>query len=106
MEVNGEAIYNTKPLAPYQKGDFCFTQSKDGKSRYAIYLKTEDRDLPDTIDLDMDFTDNSTQLKLIGYKGKIKVKQGDAATTITLPKNLPGDLKSSPALVFQLTSDN
>lgn len=106
IEVNGEAIYNTKPLAPYQKGDFCFTQSKDGKSRYAIYLKTEDRDLPDTIDLDMDFTDNSTQLKLIGYKGKIKVKQGDAATTITLPKNLPGELKSSPALVFQLTSDN
>ena len=106
MEVNGEAIYNTKPLAPYQSGDFCFTQSKDGKSRFAIYLKSEDRDLPDTIDLGLDISDKSTHLKLLGYEGKIKMKQGDSATIISLPKNLPSELKSSPALVIQLTSDN
>ena len=37
IKVNGEAIYNTRPMAPYREGKLCFTQGKTG-SLYAIYL--------------------------------------------------------------------
>ena len=38
MRVNGEAIYGTKPLPPYGGGHVHYTQSKDGKHKYAIVL--------------------------------------------------------------------
>ena len=38
LRVNGEAIYGTRPLAPYGAGRKYYTQSKDGKHRYAICL--------------------------------------------------------------------
>lgn len=38
MRGNGEAIYATRPLYPYCHGKIRFTQSKDGKHRYAICL--------------------------------------------------------------------
>ena len=41
LRVNGEAIYGTQPLSPYgggKSGRVCYTQSKDGKHKYAIVL--------------------------------------------------------------------
>ncbi len=37
MKVNGEAIYGTRPIAPYRESKLRFTQAKDG-AVYAIYL--------------------------------------------------------------------
>ena len=36
LEVNGEAIYGTRPVAPYKQGQVVFT--KKGANVYAIYL--------------------------------------------------------------------
>jgi alpha-L-fucosidase len=36
LEVNGEAIYGTRPIAPYKEGDVVFTAK--GKSIYAIVV--------------------------------------------------------------------
>ena len=41
LDMNGQAIYATRPLYPYSKGDVRYTQSKDGKHRYAICLINE-----------------------------------------------------------------
>ena len=38
LDCNGTAIYSTRPLYPYSQGNVRFTQSKDGKHRYAICL--------------------------------------------------------------------
>ena len=40
MKVNGEAIYGTRPIAPYAEGKVRFTRAKDG-TVYAIYLPAE-----------------------------------------------------------------
>ena len=40
IKVNGEAIYGTRPIAPYADGKVRLTQGKDG-SVYAIYLADE-----------------------------------------------------------------
>lgn len=36
MKTNGEAVYGTKPVAPYADGNFRFTQK--GNAVYAFYL--------------------------------------------------------------------
>ena len=41
LSANGRAIYATRPLYPYCHGNVRFTQSKDGKHRYAICLIDE-----------------------------------------------------------------
>lgn len=38
LQKNGKAIYGTRPLYPYAKGNIRYTQSKDGKHRYEITL--------------------------------------------------------------------
>jgi len=104
MDVNGEAIYNTKPLAPYQQGNLCFTQSKDGKERYAIYLNEEQAKLPDFIDLPTDFAGKDSEIILLGHKGKLQVQNKDGRMGISIPKSLKKDLESSPAWVFRVST--
>jgi len=101
IEVNGEAIYNTKPLAPYQQGNLCFTQSKDGKNRYAIYLNEEQAIIPDFIDLPTDFAGKDSEIVLLGHKGKLQVQNKDGRMGISIPKSLKKDLEGSPAWVFR-----
>jgi len=45
LEVNGEAIYATRPIAPYKEGKVCLTSRKDG-AVYAIYLGDPDEENP------------------------------------------------------------
>jgi alpha-L-fucosidase len=45
MKVNGEAIYNTRPLEPYRSGNLCFTGGKTG-SVYTIYLADDNEKGP------------------------------------------------------------
>lgn len=45
LTVNGEAIYETRPLEPYKDGQVCFTQKANGDV-YLIYLPDEQLTLP------------------------------------------------------------
>lgn len=47
LKKNGDAIYHTRPVAPYRNGDFAFT-AKNEKT-YAIFLPTQGNSLPKTI---------------------------------------------------------
>ncbi|MBM4162014.1 MAG: alpha-L-fucosidase [Ignavibacteria bacterium] len=46
LTVNGEAIYGTRPIAPYKEGKVCLTQKKNGGAVYAIYLADEGESSP------------------------------------------------------------
>lgn len=45
MKINGEAIYNTRPISPYKEGKIGYTSLKDG-TVYAIYLADENENEP------------------------------------------------------------
>jgi alpha-L-fucosidase len=46
IDVNGEAIYNSKPIAPYKEGKVCFTSNKEKNIIYATYLADKDETKP------------------------------------------------------------
>ncbi len=46
MAINGEAIYESRPLAPFKEGKVCLTQHKNGKTIYALYLADENEKMP------------------------------------------------------------
>jgi alpha-L-fucosidase len=102
MDVNNAAIYNTRPLPPYQHGDFFFTQSKDGKTHFAIYLLDENTQFPDTIQLPEDFVATADEVSLLGYDEKIKLHRKGTSTFITLTPAIKEKTGTIPALVFRL----
>jgi alpha-L-fucosidase len=102
MDVNSSAIYNSKPLAPYQQGKFCFTQSKDGNIKYAFYLIDEAEVLPQNIEIPLEFIGNSRQIGLLGYSKPLSVKFKNGIKTVEIPKEYGKIAGVSEALVFKL----
>jgi alpha-L-fucosidase len=100
MDVHAAAIYNTRPLAPYEAGRFCFTQSKDGSTRYAIYLNPEGEPMPEVLKLHTDFVGQSTHIGLMGHAGKLKVQNIRGVKTVALPKIYRQSRVEVPAVVL------
>src|SRR5437762_8481505 len=63
MKVNGEAIYGTRPIFPYKRGKFAFTQK--GRTVYMIYLADPGESLPTTFALP-DLGKKITHVRLLG----------------------------------------
>jgi alpha-L-fucosidase len=87
MKVNGNAIYATRPVAPYKENNICFTQNKTGEVN-AIYLAAEtEKTMPATITIKGIRPSPKAVITLLGYSGKLKWKTVDGATVITLPES-------------------
>ncbi|MBP1672347.1 MAG: Peptide-N-glycosidase terminal/Peptide-N-glycosidase terminal [Bacteroidetes bacterium] len=100
MHINGEAIYDTKPLIPYEQDKYCFTQSKDEKVKYLFYLLLETEVIPDRIVIPSHFKTAST-IQILGFDQPLPVIQKDGLTYIEIPKDLKIKLKGTPALVVK-----
>ncbi len=67
LKVNGEAIYETRPVKPYELGDLAFTGKADG-TVYAILLAKDDQGvLPEHVDLPAALTAKAKRITLLGY---------------------------------------
>jgi len=81
LKLNGEAIYNTRPIKPYEQEDCVFSQTKDG-TIYAIVLAKDDKaSLPEQVELPLSLTLGLTSATLLGH-GKVQM---DSKGIITFP---------------------
>jgi len=67
LQVNGEAIYATRPVAPFKEDKICFTQRRDDGAVHAIYLLGEDEPLPKEITIAGLQPRPGEQVRLLGY---------------------------------------
>lgn len=88
FDVNGEAIYATRPWKQPMEGSVCFTTSKDATTLYAIALEK-----PQTGTLKISALSKSQQeiksVRLIGCNVKLKWRQTEEGLFVDFPKNLP-----------------
>jgi alpha-L-fucosidase len=91
MKVNGEAIYATRILPPYQEADVSYTRSKDSRFAYAICKQWPGR----SITLRGIRANNGDKITMLGVEKHLKWEQNDQALTIFLPENLQ-DVKARP----------
>ncbi len=88
MRVNGEAIYGSRPLAPYRLGRIAYTQSKAGVA-YAVYLAGEDeRTLPAQIRLAYLTPAPAASVTLLGGKESLKWEKAGGDLVIAIPESL------------------
>src|SRR6185369_13442972 len=100
MRVNGDAIYGTRPIAPYKEGDVVFTQK--GKDAYAIYLADEGEGLPYRVLFSGLKPKTSSKIYLLGVKEPMKWETWpNGSTVIEIPKSVAAPCKNAFAFRFE-----
>ncbi len=92
MKVNGEAIYATRPIAPYKDGDVSFTRK--GNTIYAIYVaKGETDSMPRAISFSTLRPAAGTEVRMLGVSGPLKWRIDAAGKTVV---DIPASIQKSP----------
>ena len=99
MKINGEAIYNTRTIAPYKENNTCFTQSKDSKTIYVHYLLKENETVPAEISFKGPRINSKATISLIATGKKLKWKDNNGLIKI----NLPAGTAAKHAIVFKIS---
>ncbi len=103
MKINGEGIYNSKPIAPYSSDHIFFTQSKDGKNIYAFYLSDKDDiTLPSQIKISQVTVTKKSNIFLLGSKAPLKWKQEGNDIIVTIPSSIQNRTSGKYADVFRI----
>ena len=106
MKVNGNAIYGTRPVAPYREANICYTRNKDGRVN-AIYLAADNETaLPATIILSGYHPSLKTSLTLLGSRQKLHWKIINGQTVISIPKSMQKNPPCRYAWAFCFSSEN
>jgi alpha-L-fucosidase len=75
LKMNGEAIYNTRITSEYHSGNVWFTQSKDQKTRYAIYIPAKDEAPKSFIEWENNMPVKGSKMKLLQNGKAVKWQQ-------------------------------
>lgn len=106
LRINGEAIYSTRPIAPYADGKLRFTRAKDG-SVNIIYLLDENEKLPAELQVKGFTPEKGAKISLPGKKGSsLKWKTDKAGFSISIPESLSNGLPSKYAIVLKVSKVN
>jgi alpha-L-fucosidase len=102
LDINGEAIYNSRAVKPFKSGNVCFTKGKSGEV-YAIYLAAENEDiLPEKVEIS-DMPDMEIKnIKMIGVEKNVKWEKKGGGLTISIPKKIRKNPPCKNAWVFRV----
>ena len=88
LKVNGEAIYNSKAIAPFKESNICMTQQANGNV-YLLYLAGENENvLPATISISSHQPAMNGTVTMLGSKVKLKWKKEGSGFVVTIPESL------------------
>jgi alpha-L-fucosidase len=88
LRVNGEAIYATRVLPPYQEGQVNYTRSKNGKFGYAICKEWPGKQ----ITLKGVRAAKGARITLLGVEKPLVWKQDDSGLAVDLPEELQNEV--------------
>jgi alpha-L-fucosidase len=102
MKVHSEAVYGTKPLAPYEDGNVLYLQSKDKRTVF-VYVLSEDKNddvvLPAIINIqNISLNKQSKVVCLDAPKEKIKTSEN----ILNIPKSLQNKVVGKYAVAFKI----
>ncbi len=103
MDVNSEAIYETRPIAPYKEGKVTLTQNRHTKVVYAAYLPEENENQPPTkIWLSTIQPEKGTKVTMLGSKVNLKWEAIGNGFEVIIPESLRKNPPTSDAWVLKI----
>lgn len=97
LDVNGEAIYNTRITPCYHSGNTWFTESKDKQKTYALYALRDGENIPEIIEWEGNLPASHTKMILLQTGKKVKYTCEGNKVKVYLPK---GTVKRNESLAF------
>jgi alpha-L-fucosidase len=86
MRINGEAIYGTRPIAPYKEARTCFTSLPDG-TVYAIVLAGEGESAPPPkLMLTSLAPEPGSEVRMLGVAEPVRWEKVGQGALLTLPR--------------------
>jgi len=105
MEVNNEAIYNTRPVAPYKEGNVCLTGGKDG-STFIIYLGSENETVPPAvISMTSWSPPEGAAITMVGLDGLLKWEKNGEGFILDVPQKVQITPPCRYAWVFKVHAE-
>jgi alpha-L-fucosidase len=102
MKVNGDAIYGTRPIAPYNDGKLRFTKGKDGSAN-VIYLLDENEKLPAEILVKGFIPAKGAKISILGKNGSsLKWKAVENGFAIAVSESVIKTAPSIYAVTFKI----
>lgn len=102
MDINSEAIYNTRAIAPYKEKNVCFTSGK-GDTFYAIYLAGEgETSLPATFELASLLPQMGSKITLLDGSIPVKWHESAGGWTVQIPEPARESSAGRPAWAFKI----
>jgi alpha-L-fucosidase len=92
LDKNGRAIYGTVTTPHYHDGDVWFTQSKDGRSLFAILTPCEDAPPVATISWSDNLPCKGQKVRLLSTGRILRHVVKDGRVEVTLPAPMPGSV--------------
>jgi len=88
LKINGEAIYNSKAIAPFRENNICLTQLANG-SVYFLYLATEgEKALPATVRINSLQPAKEARVTLLGSRMSLRWKKVGDGFEVSIPESL------------------
>jgi alpha-L-fucosidase len=104
MDVNAEAIYGTRAIAPYKDGKVCLTK-KDENIIYAIYLpEKNETTLPSKVWLNSIQARKDSRVDLLGH-GSVKWELSGNGMLIHVPAKAINSPPCKEAWSFKILTD-
>jgi alpha-L-fucosidase len=106
MDVNGKAIYGTRPLPPYGEGNLRFTRSRSGDTTYVICLG-RDNDLhpPDHVTVAALHPSEHATMTMLGSQSKLHWRKTGDGCVIDIPAALREHPPCSLAWAIRVSDD-
>jgi alpha-L-fucosidase len=99
MQVNGKAIYGTRPIAPYKVNNVCFT--KKNRSVFALVLASNTQQtLPPQVSLPV--PQHPKMIHLLGSDQALNWTEKDGKLNVIIPSSLQANPPCNHAWVFEL----
>jgi alpha-L-fucosidase len=102
MDVNSEAIYGTRALAPFKDENVCI--SKKGSNTYYLYYLAEEGELlPEEIGMTNFRLPEGSKVEMLGIKGKLKWQNSGDGFSVKIPVKYRSVQPSDIAWVLKIS---
>lgn len=103
MDINKEAIYNSRTLAPYKKDNICMTQQQDGTTYFLYLAKDGETEMPATIHIKSHRPKKGSKVTLLGHNGVLKWTPQGEGFVVNIPKSIRKNPTSDHVWTIKVT---
>jgi alpha-L-fucosidase len=107
MDVNGEAIYGTRPVPPYRTGNVCLTRNRMTQSTYAICLAESSQTAPPReIFVPVRLSGGHASVTVLGHRGSLRWRAAENGIVVSIPEEIQRQPPCSYAWSLKIVSED